>query len=180
MDLVEKLRTCSIDKRRSVAVELGKTRTDQAVMELQNMVGGGVRDYTDRTCRTLWFKRAIRYTVEEQYIAVSALGETGRKDVLEYLKKMYTPSVQVEDRESHTVQGVDGIDDYWKAEVYRYPHAQIVFAQNLRYEVNLTSSSWGAETERTQDLIEKDRERILKSRKSHQVFRAAIEKLEQV
>ena len=39
-DLVQRLRTCSAEERKAVAMELARTGTDEAVAELINMVEG--------------------------------------------------------------------------------------------------------------------------------------------
>jgi hypothetical protein len=177
-DLIQRLRTCSTEERSTVAMELAQTRSDDGVRELQNMVEGGVRDYTDRTYRTFWLKIPIRYSVKDQYIGVEALGKTRRADVLDYLRRLYTPKVTTEGKESHVVQGVDPIDDYWKVEVYRYPNAPATLASALSYEVSLTTCSWSCESDIPQERIEQMRKDVPTKMKSHQIFREAIAKLE--
>jgi hypothetical protein len=68
LNLVSKLRTCPAEERKAVAIDLGRTGSDEAISELINMVEG---DYLD-----------------SQLIAVEALGETRNKTAFEYLKKL--------------------------------------------------------------------------------------------
>jgi len=176
-DLIQRLRTCSTDERRDVAIELAQKRADDGVRELQNMVEGGVRDYTDRTYRTFWLKRPIRYSGEDQYVGVEALVETGRADVLDYLRGLYTQDVSTEGRESWAYQG-DPIHDQWSVEVHRFPNAPETLASALSYEVSLTTCSWEYEEDIPTERIEQMRKDVPAKMKSHQIFREAIAKLE--
>ena len=174
-DLIRLLKSCSLEQRRDVAIRLAQTRTDEAVLELKNMVEGGVRERTPRTYRTFWLKRPIRYCSYDAEIGIEALGETGRKDVLDYLTHMYTPQIMDEDRESHPVQGIDVDHNYWKVEVHRYPNAPTM---SLGYEIDLTNSTWGHEESNSPETIERERKEVPMRMRAHQIFRAAISKLE--
>ncbi len=78
-NLVKKLRTCSKEERRNIAIQISRTSTDEAIGELIRMVEGRHR-------------RGLKwYTLDDQLIGIEALGETGRQDVLDLLIEMYTP-----------------------------------------------------------------------------------------
>jgi hypothetical protein len=81
-DLIERLRTCSNEERKAVAIELAKTRTHEAAVELMRMVDGRHRNGSG------W------YSLRDQLIGIEALGETGLEDVRDTLKMWYTPVVQ--------------------------------------------------------------------------------------
>lgn len=87
-DLVQRLRTCPAKERRAAAMELAKTGTDEAVVELIRMVDGATRDYTSRTIKTLWLKLSIDYSFEDQLIGIGALGESGNRQALDYLNRL--------------------------------------------------------------------------------------------
>lgn len=177
-DLIQWLRTCSKEERRDVALKLAQLKNTEAISELKNMTEGKNRDYTLRTWRTLWLKEPIRYDRDDQYIGIEALGETGRTDVLDYLRFLYMPLVSKENRSSYTLQGVDIIDDSWKVELYKYPNVPSGLTEDLTYEVDLSYSSWGRESDISEERIEQMRQDIPAKMKLHQIFRTAISRLE--
>ena len=75
-DLVKRLRTCSKEDRKVAALELARSRSNRAIKELIRMVKGGYRH---------WWRR---YEYEDQLIGIEALGATGSRIALEYLKEL--------------------------------------------------------------------------------------------
>jgi hypothetical protein len=106
-DLVQKLRTCSVEERKGIAMELAKLGTDEALQELINMVDTGVRvlhpketRYRDVVEKLHWWNKnkikqepyefdpSEHYDFEDQKIGIEALGETGRNDACKYLQSL--------------------------------------------------------------------------------------------
>ncbi|MFQ5531955.1 MAG: HEAT repeat domain-containing protein [Candidatus Nanoarchaeia archaeon] len=176
-DLIQKLRTSPVGER-NIARELANIGSRKAVAELKKMVEGKIKAYSLRTYKTFWLKRPIRYSPHEQRIGIEALGETRSPDALDYLRRLYTYEIFKEGRESHVVQGIDPIHDYWQVEIYRYPNAPAGLGDNLSYEVAITSSSWGCESDIPEEKIEASRKWTPNNREIHLIFRTAISKLE--
>jgi len=80
MNLVDRLRTCPIEQRGAIAIQLAELGTDKAIDELVRMVEGR-RKYKIR----FW---GGSYSYNDQLIGIEALGETGSKKALEYLKAL--------------------------------------------------------------------------------------------
>lgn len=111
-DMIRELRTFPSQERRNIAISLGKLASDKAVIELKRMVDG------ERKRLLKW------YDFEDQLIGVEALGETKRKDVLEYLRHMYTSLVSRKNI-SRSFPGDDGLTDTSEEtfNVHNYPNA---------------------------------------------------------
>jgi hypothetical protein len=113
-NLVKKLRNCTAEERPSLAIELAKTGTEKAFHELKRMAEG----------KKGWF---TRYTLDDQLAAVTALGETGLPQALQYLRKVYTPV-----KTNETISfGSSGSTYKTKLE---YPHTRGELAEALRSE----------------------------------------------
>jgi len=148
-DLVQRLRTCSAEERRAVAIELAKTGTDEAVTELARMVEADVMNYTPRTHRTIWQRRPIFYSYEDQLIGVTALGETRSQKALYYLESIYQPhySEITDSVEVCAQSGCDpsGYPDYWsepiQIEVTKFPKIKGELRKRLEYKIKLENVS---------------------------------------
>ena len=96
-DLIQRLRACSIEERRAVAMDLAQTRNDEAVSELIRMAEGGI---STPSCfgRAKWYHLSksllslgnVEFSGRDQLVAVEALGKTENKKALDYLKKLST------------------------------------------------------------------------------------------
>lgn len=164
-DLIQKLRTCSKEERKAVAMELAHTKSDEAIVELKRMVEGE---------RRYWFNW---YKLEDQLIGVEALGETSNRNVLDYLVKIYTPSIMHERRSSSAMCGSDPIYDEWSVEVYSYSLAKYELAKDLSYEIALSTCSWCCETQLDEESIERHRKNATINMESHKIFISSISKL---
>src|SRR3989344_8751151 len=106
-DLVEKLRTCSNNETRDVAMELAHIGTDEAVEALIKIAEGGIkieypllRSLVIVYRRPAWWKRkvpvdeervydvSIRYNLYEQITAIEALAETGSQIAIDYINRV--------------------------------------------------------------------------------------------
>lgn len=175
---IKQLRTSSPEERKDIALALGKISSDEAVFELKKMVEGKWRRF---------FKR---YDFEDQLIGVEALGETGREDVLEYLKHIYTPFVFSRETGSY-FPGDDGLPDTSEEtlEIHHYRNAPKMLADSLSYECLISSrTTYGSHTTNinlipvnhiNEQEIQRYREGAIKNN-THQAFRKAIGKLEGV
>lgn len=81
--LIQRLRTCTTEERRAVAMELVKEGTDEAIEELIRMFEGK---------RRIWFRF---YDFKDQLIAADAIGQTKRRDLLDYLRNSLKPKESV-------------------------------------------------------------------------------------
>lgn len=89
-DLIQRLRTCSTEERRAVAMKLAKSGSDETVTELVRIADGG--EFTQpQGFRKHWYSLHLTYpysaesTVKTQLMAIEALGETRNKKALDYL-----------------------------------------------------------------------------------------------
>lgn len=173
-NLVQRLRVCSADERRVVAMRLAQTGTDEAVTEL-------IRVVERRRKRLL-----SHYSLDDQLLGVESLGETSSQNALNYLRQAYTPQVSVEERGFVRYWGIDppmnksdaGV--YWKVEVHKYPNAPLGLVEDLTYEVPLTtwSESYDSDIPLNEIEIREMREDVPAGKRTHQIFRTAISKLE--
>ena len=116
-DLVQRLRTCSTQERRAVAMELARTRNYQAVKEFIRMVEG------KRKCGLIW------YGYGDVLIGIEALGETNNKDALAYLHSVnesYTKTHTHCVPSSHAKDAVHSEIDFEEVHIteIKYPHAR--------------------------------------------------------
>lgn len=165
-DLIKKLRKCSSQERISVAIELAKTGTDKGIRELIRMVEGRRRYLLS------W------YDLDDQLIGIEALGETRKKEALEYLEKVYTTL-----RKSHGIEtvvaggGSEPRDDNVYTisfEVYHYPLARPSLGESLSSKklVSVSEEYYG-------NLSEDDWPSCVsaeapKDKRAHQVFQKSI------
>jgi hypothetical protein len=125
--LVHKLRTAPANQRRVLAIELARTRSDEVTNELIKMVESGRRTWVSH------------HTADDQLIGVEALGETGDKEALDYLSKLYS-TVDILHKVQSTMiycGGHEPSSDVWMdvhCQIYRYPLAKGRLADLLRWE----------------------------------------------
>jgi hypothetical protein len=159
MGLVEKLRTCPAEERREIAIELAKTGSENALSELKRMVEAE---------RIRWLSW---YNFNDQLIGIEALGETKRKEALDYLKSLLeTTEVCVES----SSRGNALQEEYWTDEtiMIRYIHAEGELAEHLN-----CCKYWRT----TQCSVEMERGRLnrdITEVREYQLINAAIQKLE--
>lgn len=166
-DLVKKLRTCSKEERRAAAMELAQTGTDEAIRELIAMADGR------RRYGLSW------YDLDEQLIGVEALAETKSQIALNYLRKVYKTIDETTNTKDVLLYcgGHAPESDVWGQEtygLYTFPKARGKLAESLKYT---GLKSWpDYEGYPPQPSIPNYRPQP--SGKTHDVFRAAIVKLE--
>ena len=117
MNLIQRLRTCSAEERKTSAMELAKNGTDEAVRELVRMVGGKRR-------RWLSF-----YNFNEQKIGIEALGETRSKKALDYLKNLVSYEIKSLGK-YYTPQSFD--EEVEQECEINFPNARGKLSRNLR------------------------------------------------
>ena len=98
--LIRQLRSSSSEERKDIALALGKIASDKAVFELKKMIEGRRKRFFE------W------YDFEDQLISVESLGEIRRRDVLEYLRHIYTPFIS---RKKNLVAFLEMMDFWIKA-----------------------------------------------------------------
>ncbi len=188
-DLIQRLRTCSTDERRAIAIGLAHIRNNETVSELIRMVEGEVRDYTPRTYRTWWQKKTIRYSYQDQLIGIASLGETGSPKALHYLENLFQ-SHSSEMTDTFEVVGQSDWDPYgptcWsesiQVEVTDFPNAKGKLRDKLRYKIELESVSLGQTLMSTtrhrfdKKEIESHRKQIL-SREPYTIISNSIQSL---
>lgn len=165
-NLIKRLRKCSSQERRSVAIELAKTGNDNGIRELIRMIEGR------RKYLLCW------YNLDDQLIGVEALGETGKKEALEYLEKVYTTIRKSHGTETTVVAGGSEPrdDDVYTIsfEIYHYPLARAGLGESLSYKklVSVSEEYYG-------NLSEGDWPSCVsaeapKDKRAHQVFQKSI------
>lgn len=143
-NLVQRLRSFAFEERRAAAIDLAKTGTDEAVAKLVRMVEADIRDYTPRTFRTIWQKRPIFYSYEDQLISVTALGETRNQKALCYLESIYQPCYSEIRKKVDTLTGGTDYDGYpfysfelIKVQVTKFPKVKGELGKSLEYKLEL-------------------------------------------
>lgn len=87
-ELIKKLRTCKLEQRKDVAMKLVEDGSEESINELKKMVIG---------LNPNFFRQ---YKIEDMLIGIEALGYTKNKEILEFLKKIYTSEI---DSRSETI-----------------------------------------------------------------------------
>jgi hypothetical protein len=123
LDLVQRLKTCSAQERKAAAMELSQAGTDESVHGLIEMADGDVRVYTPRSWKTLWLKSAVYYSLDDQLAGIEALGQTGNRKALDYLKNLAEETQYEDSCGTGMMQGSDFYPDYWFTH-YDYPNAK--------------------------------------------------------
>lgn len=154
--LVKQLRTCPAEHRRFAALKLAENGTDEDVRELIRMVEGRRRS---------WF---FWYDYEDQLTGVEALGDTGSRKALEYLKFVYQAEHRTEIEGMANVpmdkheQYMGRIEvEYNEMQVVVYPNARGTLRESLDYRT-IQNSPLNA-----------------RHQQAHRTMQRAIEKLEQ-
>ena len=123
-DLIQRLKTCSAEERRAIAMELAQTQSDKTVKELIRLTKG--KGYTS-------------ITLDEQLATIDALGETGNVKALNYLKRISRASVEY--RSEHWERGHQYGYNTWvvdetgvtEHEFVDFPYAPEPLRHALRY-----------------------------------------------
>ena len=127
--LVNELRTCNKRDRKSVALRLAVTGSEDVVLELIRMVEG-------RRRRFLRF-----YGFQDQLTAIEALSLTKSKLALACLRKLIQTKATSLGMYS-IVQGIDVASEYFE-ETVEYPNARKALRKALRFTDHYASSgSW--------------------------------------
>ncbi len=167
-DAISRVKTCSPAERGKAAVALAHAGTEEAIAELIRMVEGEKRR---------WFSR---YDLRDQLIGIGALGASGRKEALRYLKRLYAPvqgrPISLATERIGGEQGVFFVTTRERTSM-DYPNAKGELRERLNYEVETSYAlDYGriGHVERRKWWETDDRDRQV-----HQVLRSAIQKLEQ-
>ena len=165
--LVRQLRICSPADREKTAIHLARCGSDEAVGELIRMVEGKR-------------KHGLRhYDYEDQLIAMRALGESGRKEALEYLERLYTPvkstPLDISTRTAHREEGAYILATHEKTHM-DFPNARKELRERLAYEVNTCYDIVNVRGLRMPSR-RKSRETDNRDKVSHETISAAIERL---
>lgn len=189
-DLTQMVRLGSPNERRFAAFELGKKGTDDAFEELYRMVNAKVRTFTKRSIKTLWRQLPVYYDLDDQLTGIEALGLTQRPEALDFLKKIYLPSI-VEVRKEFRCGDIyyHAMWDptcRWIEEHHSYPHAKGALASALAFSVDITPNPYhrdrdwaNVEKDRlSRDKIDEECQNIILKNKAHQLIREAIARLD--
>lgn len=166
-DLVQRLRTCSAEERRAIAMELAITRKETALTELKWMVEGGSRG------SLRW------YNYDDQLIGIEALRETGTGEALEFLCKVYSSVFSFSTGDSHSNYetdsgyGVTVIYDVARI-TFRFPWAKKNLRRRLAYSAYYDFCPEDSRSTTEAELRE------LFSKEPHSTIRRAIRELEVV
>ena len=126
-------------------------------------------------------KRGIysSYSLDAQLIAVACLGNCGNTEALAFIRKLYTPKINVVEIYESASQGGDTWYDIGEDEIHSYPNAHGALANALYFSVNVTTvGSWGGKgSHRNEQDIEKDRQEKINKSNAHTTVREALSKL---
>lgn len=161
--LIQKLRTCSSKERKAVAMELARTGTNETADELIRMVEGR---------RRYWLSW---YNLDDQLIGVEALGETGRVEALEYLKHVYTPTIDEWETNYNPAHRQISYLATDRNESYTYTNARKELFKELNFYI-LENGDYDYSNNNLS--LEQQRVEIFQTNNSHKIFRKSIQKLE--
>jgi hypothetical protein len=165
-NLISRLRNShAIGLRGNIAIDLAKTGSDWACLELIRMAEGRVRRRGLFGCLF-----NLDYEEQDQLNAIFALGETGNKIALDYLKKVYS----VNKGETNPGERIPGgwfayfpwFNSYSTTN-FTYPNAPKNIKELLSYK-------------ETQVNYKHSEKQSTKDENIHSVFIGAIDKLEEV
>lgn len=173
-DLLRRVRSSSLQERRTVALELAKTRSEETMAELKRMVQGRRR-------------RGLKwYNYDDQLVGIEALGETGITEALEFLSRVYSSTLSPEYGESfctYPMQGSGDLPSYESVSIdsFRFPWARRKLGRRLAYSVELHEHRVEHSTlpMRPKEDIEAELREIF-CREPHSVIQRAIRELEAV
>jgi len=128
-DLIQKLKTCKPEERKTVAIELASTGETEIVSELIRIADGG--EYTpEKWVKPHWysFRRKIsdekwEYKLDDQLDAIKALGETKNKIALDYARKL----LERQDGPGYSEGGSSACAD-WSSEYSKYAKGDLYTA----------------------------------------------------
>ncbi len=172
-DLIQKLRICSAEERRAVAIELAKTRSEEAIAELKRMVEGRHR------------KGLKWYNYDDQLVGIEALGNTNNDEALNFLAKVYSSLWSYgsvgELICTYKAQGSGDLPswDSVRTDSYDFPWARGELRRRLAYSVELNTPHVEDYTlaSRSEEEIEAELREIL-SREPHSSIQRVIRGLE--
>lgn len=121
MDLLQRLRTCSTEERRDVAMELAQIQSKESVEALKYVADGNLRTQ-QRHWYTLGIKVDHYFRFNDQLTAIEALGETGHRQALDYLKSL------LEERETDSGMvhiGHGSSDDFHGDPIHRFTYPNV-------------------------------------------------------
>ena len=156
-NLMQRLRTCSTEERRTVAIELVHIGTDDAIEALIQMADG-VKNYIPGSWRNLWRDKPTEfYELEDQLIAIDTLGETGSKRALKYLNKIMD-SRYISDRKSDSIFQSDGaLLECWEKGVVDFSRAKSKLREALKspYYDGEGITAYGHSDEKTNPIYQR-------------------------
>ena len=123
---IKKLRTSPSSKRREVALELAKSESAIVVKELIHMARGG------RRTLLRW------YNLEDQLIALEALGDTRSQEALDYLELVRTRKVSL--TQSSYVGGTQEVQVITFYATVEFPNSRRGLRKHMKYEFERGSS----------------------------------------
>jgi len=171
-DLVQRLRTCHAQERRTVAMELAKVGSEEVITELKRMVEGKHR-------------KGLRwYNYADQLVGIEALKVTGTSKALEFLSKVYSSLWSYETGESFCtspMQGSGDLPSYESVRIdsFRFPWARKKLGSRLAYSVELNEHRVEGYSlpYRPKEEIEAELREIF-AREPHSIIQGAIKELE--
>jgi hypothetical protein len=115
-------------------------------------------------------------TLEDQLAALESLAKIGGKEVLDFLERAYTPTIEeVSDERSHQYSGdPQPFSTYSRDRCYDYINVGHPLRGKLDYHVNMLKTQWYDEFLRDEADIERDAQRELDENEYHQLFKSAI------
>ncbi len=176
-DLIQRLRTCPVEERRAIAMELAQTGTDEAVTELVKIVEGG--NYTPPRYnkkhwysldRTLLEEENFQYNSDEQLMAVEALGETRSRKAYNYLNWLIAKTKSSRRRYGMKCRG----GFVAMRQFVRFPRAKGGLYKMLQYDADVARGDYLSTLQPVQGELEAARE----SNIAYQAVLKAIQKLE--
>ena len=178
--LIDKIKkTTDYNEIIQLTLELGKKADEESIKELKNIVQGGERSPEKRLFGFIVSRPSSKYSLEEQLYGIAALGETKKREVLEYLDQLYSPNINIIKK---TVNAEDQkqvhknfVPKECEFEIYDYPHAPLALRKFLNFELQLTTPYPPYKIPK--NIIDEKRMNKLTRSKVHQVFDHAIHKL---
>jgi hypothetical protein len=167
-NLIQRLRTCSVEERRAVAMELARSRTDEAVAELIKRINDG-KYCPAKYGKRHWFSLSESLLQEEvcegdyesQLVAIEALGETRREEALKYLIWLYKERKTEGRYRGGTMQGSGDLPSGGYDRCFSYPNANGPLAKALKWEEDCSDYfQEGPDNKRPHEVIKKSIQKL--------------------
>ena len=150
------------------------------VEQLIAIVKGEPKGSKPGNWKNLWREQLVYPSYDEQLAAVEKLGETENQRALDFLKQSYETPTITEESGIHP-GNAPGEESYSLSKVFEYKKVGEPLKSKLTFEVNLLLyPSYANDLLRDPKDIRKDEREIPARIEAHQIFKSAIEKLENV